>query len=225
MEQLKQKAGEEAAKRVVNGQKIGLGTGSTVRYFLEALGRRLAEGDLSDIVGVPTSERTETIAYSLNIALTTLEEASVLDLCVDGADEVDPKLNLIKGLGGALLREKIVASASRYFIVIVDKAKIVKKLGQDCPVPVEILPFGWNITAEQIIAIGGKPVLRMENASPYKTDQGNHILDCHFGAIGNPQELGRQLDSFPGALGHGLFLGSADEVIIGTPDGVEVLKR
>ncbi len=225
MEQLKQKAGEEAAKRVVNGQKIGLGTGSTVRYFLEALGRRLAEGDLSDIVGVPTSERTETIAHSLNIALTTLEEASVLDLCVDGADEVDPKLNLIKGLGGALLREKIVASASRYFIVIVDKAKIVKKLGQDCPVPVEVLPFGWNITAEQIIAIGGKPVLRMENASPYKTDQGNHILDCHFGAIANPQELGRQLDSFPGALGHGLFLGSADEVIIGTPDGVEVLKR
>jgi ribose 5-phosphate isomerase A len=225
MEQLKQKAGEEAAKRIVNGQKIGLGTGSTVRYFLEVLGRRLAEGDLSDIVGVPTSERTETIAHSLNIALTTLEEASVLDLCVDGADEVDPKLNLIKGLGGALLREKIVASASRYFIVIVDKAKIVKKLGQDCPVPVEVLPFGWNITAEQIIAIGGKPMLRMENASPYKTDQGNHILDCHFGAIESPEDLGRQLDSFPGVLGHGLFLGSADEVIIGTPDGVEVLKR
>jgi len=128
MEQLKQKAGEEAAKRVMNGQRIGLGTGSTVRYFLEALGRRLAEGDLSDIVGVPTSERTETLARSLNITLTTLEEASVLDLCVDGADEVDPQLNLIKGLGGALLREKIVASASRYFIVIVDKAKLVKEL-------------------------------------------------------------------------------------------------
>ena len=204
MEQLKQKAGEEAAKRVINGQRIGLGTGSTVRYFLEALGRRLAEGDLSDIVGVPTSERTETLARSLNIALTTLEEASVLDLCVDGADEVDPQMNLIKGLGGALLREKIVASASRYFIVIVDKAKLVKELGQDCPVPVEVLPFGWNITAEQIKVIGGRPVLRMENGSPYKTDQGNHILDCHFGAIGSPEELGRRLDSFPGALGHGL---------------------
>ena len=225
MEQLKQKAGEEAAKRVVNGQRIGLGTGSTVRYFLEALGRRLAEGDLSDIVGVPTSEKTETLARSLNIALTTLEEAPVLDLCVDGADEVDPKLNLIKGLGGALLREKIVASASRYFIVIVDKAKLVKELGQDCPIPVEVLPFGWNISTEQIKAIGGRPVLRMENSSPYKTDQGNHILDCHFGAIGSLQELGRQLDSFPGALGHGLFLGSADEVISGTPDGVEVLRR
>ena len=225
MEQLKQKAGEEAAKRVVNGQRIGLGTGSTVRYFLEALGLRLAEGDLSDIVGGPTSERTETLARSLNIALATLEETPVLDLCVDGADEVDPKLNLIKGLGGALLREKIVASASRYFIVIVDNAKLVKKLGQDCPVPVEILPFGWNIAAEQIKAIGGRPVLRMENGSSYKTDQGNHILDCHFGAIGSPQKLGRQLDSFPGALGHGLFLGSADEVIIGTPDGVEVLRR
>ena len=225
MEQLKQKAGEEAAKRVTNGQRIGLGTGSTVRYCLEAIGRRLAEGDLSDIGGVPTSERTETLARSLNIALTTLEETPVLDLCVDGADEVDPELNLIKGLGGALLREKIVASASRYFIVIIDKAKLVKNLGQDCPVPVELLPFGWNITAEQIKAIGGRPVLRMESGSPYKTDQGNHILDCHFGAIGSPQELGRRLDSFPGALGHGLFLGSANEVITGTPDGVEVLKR
>jgi ribose 5-phosphate isomerase A len=225
MEELKKKAGEEAAKRVVSGQRIGLGTGSTVRYFLEALGRRLAEGDLSDIVGVPTSERTETLARSLNIALSTLEETPALDLCVDGADEVDPKLNLIKGLGGALLREKIVASASRYFIVIVDNAKLVKNLGQDCPVPVEVLPFGWNIAAEQIKTIGGKPVLRMENGSPYKTDQGNHILDCHFGPIVSLQELGRQLDSFPGALGHGLFLGSADEVIIGTPDGVEVLRR
>jgi ribose 5-phosphate isomerase A len=225
MEQLKQKAGEEAASRVVNGQRIGLGTGSTVKYFLEALGRRLAEGDLSDIVGVPTSEGTETLARSLNIPLTTLEEAPILDLCVDGADEVDPQLNLIKGLGGALLREKIVASASRFFIVIVDRAKLVKNLGEDCPVPVEVLPFGWNITAEQIKVIGGRPMLRTKNGSPYKTDQGNHILDCHFGAIGNPQELGRQLDSFPGALGHGLFLDSANEVIIGTPDGVEVLKR
>jgi ribose 5-phosphate isomerase A len=225
MEQLKQKAGEEAAKRIMSGQRIGLGTGSTVRYFLEAIGRRLAEGDLSDIVGVPTSERTETLARSLNISLTTLEETPVLDLCVDGADEVDPQINLIKGLGGALLREKIVASAGQYFIIIVDKAKVVKRLGQDCPVPVEVLPFGWNITAEQIKAIGGRPVLRMDNASPYKTDQGNHILDCHFGAIENPEDLGRQLDSFPGVLGHGLFLGSADEVIIGTPDGVDVLKR
>ena len=225
MEHLKQKAGEEAARRVVSGQRIGLGTGSTVRYFLEALGRRLVEEDLSDIVGIPTSERTETLALSLNIALTTLEDTPLLDLCVDGADEVDPQLNLIKGLGGALLREKIVASASRFFIVIVDRAKLVKNLGENCPVPVEVLPFGWNITAEQIKVIGGRPVLRTENGSPYKTDQGNHILDCHFGAIGNPRELGRQLDSFPGALGHGLFLDSANEVIIGTPDGVDVLKR
>ena len=109
-------------------------------------------------------------------------------------------------------------------ILVVDKAKLVKKLGQNCPVPVEVLPFGWNIAAEQIKAIGGRPVLRMENASPYETDQGNHILDCHFGAIGSPQELGQQLDSFAGVLGHGLFLGSANEVIAGTPEGVEVLR-
>lgn len=225
MEQLKQKAGEEAAKRIVNGQRIGLGTGSTVRYFLEVLGQRLADGDLSEIVGVPTSARTETLAHTLNIALATLEEAPTLDLCVDGADEVDPQLNLIKGLGGALLREKIVASASRHFIVIVDNAKLVKKLGQNCPVPVEILPFGWKVTAEQIRAIGGNPVLRMENNSPYKTDQGNHILDCHFGTIEDPRQLARDLDSLPGALGHGLFLGAANEVIIGTPEGVEILSR
>ena len=225
MEQLKQKAGEEAAKRVVNGQRIGLGTGSTVRYFLEALGQRLAEGDLSEIVGIPTSARTEAQARTLNIALATLEEAPALDLCVDGADEVDPQLNLIKGLGGALLREKIVASASRHFIVIVDNAKLVKELGQNCPVPVEILPFGWNVTAEQIRAIGGNPVLRMENNSPYKTDQGNHILDCHFGTIEDPWQLARDLDSLPGALGHGLFLGFANEVIIGTPEGIETLSR
>jgi ribose 5-phosphate isomerase A len=117
-----------------------------------------------------------------------------------------------------------VASASRHFIVIVDNGKLVKELGQNCPVPVETLPFGWNVTAEQIRAIGGNPVLRMENNSPYKTDQGNHILDCHFETIEDPLQLARDLDSLPGALGHGLFLGAANEVIIGTPEGIEILS-
>jgi len=225
MEELKQTAGEAAAKRIQSGQRIGLGTGSTVRYFLEALGQRLASGELSDIVGVPTSQKTEMLARSLNVPLTTLEMEPALDLCVDGADEVDPQLNLIKGLGGALLREKIVALASRRFIVIVDNGKLVRQLGQRCPVPVEVLPFGWKATAEKIKAFGGKPVLRMDNGSPYTTDQANHILDCHFGPIEYAEKLAQQLDSIPGALGHGLFLNIADKVIVGTPSGADVLTR
>ena len=225
MERLKQTAGEAAAKRIQNGQRIGLGTGSTVRYFLEALGRRLASGELSDITGVPTSQKTEMLARSLDIALTSLEVEPALDLCVDGADEVDPQLNLIKGLGGALLREKIVTLASRHFIVIVDSGKLVQQLGQRCPVPVEVLPFGWKATAEKIKAFGGKPMLRMDNGAPYLTDQGNHILDCHFGPIEDAERLAQQLDSIPGALGHGLFLNIADEVIVGTPSGADVITR
>jgi ribose 5-phosphate isomerase A len=225
MESLKKKAGEEAAKRVQSGQRIGLGTGSTVRYFLEALGERLSSGELSRIVGVPTSKSTEKLARSLNIPLTTLETDPSLDLCVDGADEVDPQLNLIKGLGGALLREKIVATASQHFIVIVDNGKLVQRLGDRCPVPVEVLPFGWKATAEKIQALGGRPTLRTDNGSPYITDQENHILDCHFGPIEDPEHLAQQLDSTPGVLGHGLFLNIANEAIVGTPAGADHLAR
>ena len=225
MEALKKKAGEEAAKRIQSGQRIGLGTGSTVRYFLEALGERLSKGELSRIVGVPTSKNTEKLARSLNIPLTTLETEPFLDLCVDGADEVDPQLNLIKGLGGALLREKIVAMASQRFIVIVDNAKLVQRLGERCPVPVEVLPFGWKATAEKIKALGGTPTVRTDNGSPYITDQENHILDCHFGPIENAEALAQQLDSIPGVLGHGLFLNIAEEAIVGTPAGADHLTR
>lgn len=225
IEQLKKTSGETAAKRIQKGQRIGLGTGSTVRYFLEALSRRLASNELSDIVGVPSSQKTEILARSLDIALTTLEIEPDLDLYVDGADEVDPQLNLIKGLGGALLREKIVSLASRHFIVIIDNSKLVRQLGQRSPVPVEVLPFGWKATAEKIKAFGGKPTLRIENDVPYITDQGNHILDCHFGPIQDAERLAQQLDSIPGALGHGLFLNIANEVIVGTPSGVNVITR
>jgi ribose 5-phosphate isomerase A len=225
MEALKKTAGEEAAKRIQNGQRIGLGTGSTVRYFLEALGKRLAKGELSQIVGVPTSKQTEKLALSLNIPLTTLETEPSLDLCVDGADEVDPHLNLIKGLGGALLREKIVAMASQRFIVIADNGKLVQRLGERCPVPVEVLPFGWKATAGEIEALGGRPTVRADNGSPYITDQGNYILDCHFGPIEDAVKLSQQLDSIAGVLGHGLFLNIAQEAIVGTPTGAELLTR
>lgn len=225
MEELKQIAGEEAAKRVQSGQRIGLGTGTTVQYFLEALRRRMISGELSDIAGVPTSKNTEVAARSLSIPITTLEEESELDLTVDGADESDPQLNLIKGLGGALLREKIVADASRRFIVIIDSDKLVDQLGQRCPVPVEVLPFGWESTAEKIKTLGGEPVLRMGEGSPYRSDQDNYILDCAFGAIQDAEKLAQRLDSIPGALGHGLFLNMADEVIVGTSEGARVRTR
>ena len=225
MEELKKIAGEEAAKRVQSGQRIGLGTGSTVQYFLEALSRRMVSGELSDIAGVPTSKKTELAAHSLSIPLTTLEAERDLDLTVDGADEADPRLNLIKGLGGALLREKIVADASRRFIVIIDSHKLVDQLGQRCPVPVEVLPFGWESTAEKIKTLGGEPVLRMDEGSPYRSDQDNYILDCAFGAIQDAEKLARQIDSIPGALGHGLFLNMANEVIVGTPEGAQVRTR
>ena len=225
MESLKKIAGEEAAKRIQNGQRIGLGTGSTVLYFLEALGKRLANGELSQIIGVPTSVQTEKLALSMSIPLATLETEPSLDLCVDGADEVDPQLNLIKGLGGALLREKIVAMASLRLIVIVDNSKLVKRLGERCPVPVEVLPFGWKATAAEIEALGGSPSLRKEKDSPYMTDQGNHILDCHFGPIEDVLLLAQQLDAIAGLLGHGLFLNTAKEAIVGTPTGAEFLTR
>lgn len=221
----KKNAAEEAAKRIKNGQRIGLGTGSTVQYFLEALSRRLLAGELSDVAGVPTSLRTDQEARTLGIPITSLETEAGLDVTVDGADEVDPGLNLIKGLGGALLREKIVAFASRRFIGIVDRGKLVPQLGKRAPVPVEVLPFGWKATAEKIEALGGKPALRAENGSTVITDQENHILDCHFGLIGDPANLARQLDAIPGVMGHGLFLNIADEVIVGTEEGTEVLTR
>jgi ribose 5-phosphate isomerase A len=225
---LKRVAGEEAARRIESGQHLGLGTGSTANLFLEALARRLGAGELRDIVGVPTSHRTEELARRLGIPLTTLDETPELDLAVDGADGVDPRLDLIKGLGGALLREKIVATACRRFIVVVDEGKLVARLGERSPVPVEVLEFGARATRQRIVTLGGDPVLRTtgdSTGSPYRTDQGNYIFDCRFESIEDAASLGRQLDTIPGVLGHGMFLGMADEVIVGTSSGPETLTR
>jgi ribose 5-phosphate isomerase A len=218
---LKRTAGEEAARRVESGQRLGLGTGSTASFFLEALAARLRAGELRDVVGVPTSLWTEEQARRFAFPLTTLDETPELDLAVDGADEVDPRLDLIKGLGGALLREKIVAAASRRFIVVVDEGKLVTRLGERSAVPVEVLDFGATATRQRITALGAGVVPRLSGGKPYRTDQGNYILDCRFGSIDDPASLGRELDSIPGVLGHGMFLGMADEVIIGTPSGPE----
>jgi ribose 5-phosphate isomerase A len=222
---LKRIAGEAAAERVTSGQVLGLGTGSTVRFFLEALARRVRAGKVEGIVGVPTSNDTEDKARALDLPVASLDEHPELDLCVDGADEVDPELNLIKGLGGALLREKIVAAASARFLVIVDESKRVTRLGEKAPVPVEVLPFGWKPTARAIGRLGGRAELRIKRGTPVVTDQGNLILDCAFGPLDDPRALARELDALPGALGHGLFLGMAHEVVVGTGDGAHVLSR
>lgn len=221
---LKKLAAEAAAQRVQSNQVIGLGTGSTIRYFLEALAQRVRTGLLCAVAGVPTSQQTQTHARALGLALTTLEAHPQLDLAVDGADEVDPALNLIKGMGGALLREKIVACASKRFIVVVDEGKRVDTLGQRTPVPVEVLPFGWKIVATTLETLGAKPQLRMQGSVPAATDQGNYILDAAFGPISYPASLATQISAIPGVLGHGLFLGMVDEVIVGTPRGIDVLS-
>lgn len=223
-ETLKKTAGQAAAQRVRSGQHLGLGSGSTVRFFLEALQHRIEAGELEAIAGVPTSMQTETLARRLGLPLGTLDAHPQLDLTVDGADEVDPQLNLIKGLGGALLREKIVAASSRRLLVIVDEAKQVQQLGQHVPLPVEVLPFGWRATQRALQALGGRTTLRLQQEKPFMTDQQNFILDTHFGEIADPEALAAALEAIPGVLGHGLFLGMAHEVIVGTSQGARVLK-
>jgi ribose 5-phosphate isomerase A len=220
---LKKVAGEKAAEYVQNGMAIGLGTGSTVRYFVERLGEMVSEG--LDVVGVPTSKRTEELARKVGVPLSTLVETPALDLTVDGADEVDPNLNLIKGMGGALLREKIVASSTREFIVIVDDSKVVEKLGTKSPLPVEVTQFGWTSVKEWIAKLGSIPNRRMIDGNPYLTDNENYLLECEFKGIDDPYALDASLHKLPGVVETGLFLDLTCRVIIGKESGVEELQK
>jgi ribose 5-phosphate isomerase A len=220
----KRAAAGAAAARVRSGDRIGLGSGTTARLFVEAIAERVSTGDLVDVLGVPTSDETEELATRLGIPLTTLEADPELDVAVDGADEVDPNLDLIKGLGGALLREKIVAGASRLFVVVVDESKLVERLGTWTPVAVEVLPFGWRVVAERVEALGASVSLRERGGEVAVTDQGNYVLDCAVGEIADPARLGESLAAIPGVLGHGLFVSMADEVIVGRDEGIEVLS-
>ncbi len=224
---LKQQVAEKAVERVQSGMRLGLGTGSTVQFVLDALARRLGDGSLSDIVGVPTSEATAARARELGIALATLEECPRLDMTIDGADEVSPQLELIKGLGGALLREKIVAAASDQFVVVVDESKRVERLGSRAPLPVEVLPLGWNTHLPLFERLGARPQRRTrDDGSPYITDNGNMIVDCAFAeGITDAAALARDLDALAGVLGHGLFLGMASVVLVATGNGVVELRR
>ncbi len=222
MEELKNEAGREAAASVMSGMRVGLGTGSTVAHFLRYLGARLARGELTGVAGVPTSVRTEATARRLGIPLGTLSELGPLDLTVDGADEVDPRLNLVKGRGGALLREKMVAQASRRFIAVVDETKLVGRLGERAPVPVEAVPFEFDVHLAWLSAQGAEPKVRMNGGGgAYRTDNGNLIIDCRFsGGIGDPAALERKLARRAGLVESGLFLGMAEEVVVAGSDGV-----
>jgi ribose 5-phosphate isomerase A len=222
-EELKRKAAEGALSYVKPGMILGLGTGSTARHFLEGVARLVASG--VDLKGVPTSFETAEAAKELGIPLTSLEERPRLDLCVDGADEVDPRLDLIKGLGGALFREKIVAAASDTFLVIVDESKLVRRLGTKAPVPVEVHPFGWRNAAEALEGLGARIELRRAGGEVFQTDNGNRIVDARFPSIRSPATLGRQIMSIPGVVGHGLFLGMADLVLVAWEKGVRTLRR
>lgn len=216
---LKALAAESAVAQIQDGMIVGLGTGSTAKHAVDAIGRRVAGG--LRIVGIPTSERTAEQARALHIPLATFAEYSKLDIAIDGADEVQlGPLNLVKGLGGALLREKIVAASAARFIVIVDESKLVRRLGTRAPLPVEVAPFGWEATARKLRDLAGEPKLRMSADKPYLTDGGHYILDTSFGPIENPLQLARQLDSVAGVVEHGLFVGMTSLVIAGTANGI-----
>jgi ribose 5-phosphate isomerase A len=212
---LKQQAAEHAVAFVTSGWIVGLGHGSTAAFAARRIALLLREGQLQEILAVPCSTQVEEEARRLGIPLTTLDEHPVVDLTIDGADEVDPHLNLIKGGGGALLREKMVAQASRREIIVVDESKLSPVLGTRWPLPVEVIPFGWRAQAVYLESLGAEPRLRCHSdGTPFKTDQGNLILDCYFGPISRPAELAARLSERAGIVEHGLFLGLATDLIV-----------
>ncbi len=222
-EAAKRRAALAALDLIEDGMAVGLGTGSTAALLVEALGQKVAAGLRVDAVA--TSERTARQARELGIPLSTLDETPALDLAIDGADEVDPALNLIKGGGGALLREKIVASCAARFVVVADESKRVRHLGA-FPLPVEVVPMAATPLGRRVAALGAEVVLRRDRfGEPFATDEGHWILDCAFGQITDPPALARSLEAMAGVVEHGLFVAMADEVILGGGDGVERLRR
>jgi ribose 5-phosphate isomerase A len=222
-DQEKEAAARASLRFVKDGQVVGLGTGSTAAYFIQLLGEQVKNG--LRIRGIPSSDRSREQAASLGIPLTTLDECPEIDVTVDGADEVDPQLRLIKGGGGALLREKIVASATKYYVIITDASKRVPVLGR-FPLPVEVIKFAQAVVARKIEALGAKVELRRgTDGKPYLTDENNHILDCRFGQISDPDALARQLSDMPGVVEHGLFIGMASVVLVANGSEVVELRR
>lgn len=214
---MKQEVGKAAADRVKSNSIVGLGTGSTTAYAIQYLGERLQKGELTNVVGVPTSFQAEVLAKKYGIPLTTLDAIDHIDIAIDGADEVDPQKNLIKGGGAAHTREKVVDSLADQFIVVVDSGKLVEKLGSTFLLPVEVIPMAVTPVMRKLEQLGGKPELRMgiKKAGPVVTDQGNLVIDVKFDSIDNPEELEKTINNMPGVLENGLFVGVADVILVG----------
>jgi ribose 5-phosphate isomerase A len=221
-DRLKRAAAERAVTFVESGMVLGLGTGSTAAFVIEHLAARVAQG--LTIVAIPTSEHTAELARRLGIPLATFGEHRRIDLAIDGADEVERRsLNLIKGHGGALLREKIVAAASDRFIVVVDDEKLVDRLGEQASVPVEVVQFGWQATAAALTKLGTRPELRQTEGRAFVTDGGNFILDCHFGRIADPRELEQRVNMVVGVVENGLFVARSSAVVVASERGVDIM--
>jgi len=225
-DELKRKAAVRAVDFIESDMVIGLGTGSTANYAIKEIGDKIQSGKLQNVVGIPSSERTAILARELNIPLTDLDVHPTIDLTIDGADEVDPDLNVIKGGGGALLREKIVAQASRRIIIIVDESKLSPQLGTKWALPIEVVPFARRTEQIYLESIGGSVTLRVdENKSPFLTNQQNLILDTHFGQISDPGSLVSLLNTRAGIVEHGLFLGLVTDVIVAAKEDIRHLRR
>jgi ribose 5-phosphate isomerase A len=222
-DQEKEAAARASLRFIQDGQVVGLGTGSTAAYFIRLLGEQVRNG--LRIQGIPTSVRSRDLALSLGIPLTTLDECQEIDVTVDGADEVDPKLRVIKGGGGALLREKIIASATKQYVIVADATKRVAVLGR-FPLATEVIPFAQALVAKKITALGAQVTVRLEaGGKPYVTDEHNHILDCSFGQIPDPDNLARRLSDMPGVVEHGLFIGMATSVLLAKGSEIVELHR
>jgi ribose 5-phosphate isomerase A len=221
LDRLKQAAALKAVEWVRDGMIVGLGTGSTAQHMVRALGEKVRDG--MTLRGVPTSQETAALARQAGITLIDADNRWEIDVALDGADQVDPAFNLIKGGGGALLKEKIVAASAKQFVVLVDYTKRVPLLGGSFPLPIEVIPFGWGSTAREIERVTkSRVVLRERQGSPFKTEAGNLIVDAHIERIDRPDELETTLNLIPGVVETGLFVGRTDVLVVGTPQGVEV---
>jgi ribose 5-phosphate isomerase A len=223
-ETLKRQAAERAVAFVESGMVVGLGTGSTAVWAVRRIGALLAAGELQRIVGIPTAEVTAREAERCGVPLGSLDDHPSVDVTIDGADEIDPALNLIKGLGGALLREKIVAAASRRLVIVADESKRVAQLATRAPVPVEVIPFARRPVGDYLASLGARVVERQRDGRPFITDEGNVILDCHFAGLGDPRQMAQLIRAQPGVVEHGLFLGLATEAVVAGAGGVVVLE-
>lgn len=222
MEEFRRKAAEQATSYLRDGMVIGLGTGRTASFAVRKIGSMVEAG--MHFIAIPTSESTAKLASSLGIELSTLDEHPDIDVTIDGADEVDPALNLIKGKGGALLREKIIASWTREEIIVVDEAKLVGRLGERESIPVEVLTFGYRHTLRLLSGLGSEAGIRMSGNVPFVTDNGNYIADCRFRAIDDLKSLQSTINVQPGVVENGLFLGMASRVIVGGASGIKVME-